>query len=118
MLREPIITCRPPSPSTRIVVRLESNGGSATSRRVAGAQFLLGVDHPGLLAGPPHEQVRLETGRLDALDDLDRPHDSGQQTGADLLDGPVAIDAESMDARSANRLKPLIATPMTVRPVS
>ena len=55
------------------------------------AQRLLGADHAGLVAAPADEQVRLGAGGLDALDDLDRPHDAGQEPCADLLDRPVSI---------------------------
>ena len=63
MLRLPTTTCQPPRPRTMTVVRLASSGGSASRSALQNAERLLGIDHPGLVAGPANEQVRLGAGR-------------------------------------------------------
>ena len=115
MLKLPTMTCWPPRPRTTIVVKLASSGGIDEQERVVNAQGLLGVDHPRLVAGPADEQVRLGAGRLDALDDLDRPHDARHEPAPDLLDRPVPIDLQRLNHLRATRFRLLIPTPTMVR---
>ncbi len=86
-------------------VRLARSRGENEQERIPEPQRLLGADHPGLVAAPADQQVRLGTGGLDALDHLDRPHDAGQEPPPDLLDRPVSVGPPAAKPLDGNQVQ-------------